>query len=94
MTMEKNNKIIENEIIKENLYLDNRKLLKLEGISEIITSSETLLNIKLKDTHLQITGINMHIIKLDINAGIIEVEGLIDNIKYGKNVNFFRRLFK
>lgn len=91
--MEKNTSIEKNKI-NESLTLTNRKTLKLDGIVEINSSSETLLSIKLKDTTLTITGQNLHITRLDISLGILEVEGLVDSIKYGKQANIFKRLFK
>jgi len=92
--MEKNNTTIEKNKLFETLNLTNRQTLSLEGIVEILSSSETQLNIKLKDTSLAITGQNMHITKLDVNTGILEVNGLIDSIKYGKSGNIFKRIFK
>lgn len=80
--------------INENLTLTNRKLLKLEGIVEINSSSETLLSAKLKDTTLTITGQNIHITRLDITLGLLDIEGNIECIKYGKSTNIFKRLFK
>jgi sporulation protein YabP len=92
--MEKNNSSLEKNKIIENLSLTNRKNLKLDGIVEIMSSSETQLNIKLKDTSVVIFGQNMHIVKLDIETGILEVDGLIECIKYGKSGNIFKRIFK
>ena len=80
--------------ISETLTLFNRKSLKLEGIVEINSSSETLLSAKLKDTTLIITGQNLHITKLDVNLGILDIEGDVDSIKYGKSANIFKRIFK
>lgn len=92
--MEKIEKINEKNTISENLTLTNRKTLKLEGIVEINSSNETLLSVKLKDTTLTITGQNMHISRLDVNLGILDIDGNIDCIKYGKNPNIFKRIFK
>ena len=91
--MEKNI-VDEKTKITENLTLTNRKTLKLEGIIEINSSNETLLSIKLKDTTLTITGQNMHISRLDVNTGMLDIEGNIDCIKYGKSGNIIKRLFK
>lgn len=85
---------VEKTKINESLNLNNRKNLKLEGISEINSSSETMLSIKLNNTTLSITGQNLHITRLDISLGILEVDGLIDSIKYGKQGNIFKRIFK
>lgn len=78
----------------ENLNLDNRKKLNITGIIEVTNSSESTICIKLKDTTLTITGSEIHITKLDINAGILEAEGLFQNIKYGKQANLFRKILK
>ncbi|MGN0961178.1 MAG: YabP/YqfC family sporulation protein [Christensenellales bacterium] len=85
---------LEQNKISESLSLMNRKNLKVEGIVEINSSSENLISLKLKDTTLTITGQNMHITKLDVNTGVVEVDGLVNCIKYGKNDNFFKRIFK
>ncbi len=91
--MEKNN-TTEKTKINENLTLINRKTLKFEGLVEVNSSSETLLAMKLKDTTLTITGQNLHITRLDVTLGILEAEGLVDSIKYGKQANIFKRIFK
>ena len=78
----------------ENLTLENRKKLNITGIVEVVNSSENTICIKLKDTILTINGSEIHITKLDINSGILEAEGLFSNIKYGKQGNFFRKIFK
>lgn len=85
---------LEENKIKETLSLINRKTLKLDGIVEINSSSESQMSIKLKDTTLTILGSNMHITRLDVETGILEVDGLINLIKYGKNENLFKRIFK
>ena len=92
--MEKQNTQLEHNKLKENLLLSNRKSLKLEGIIEIVNSCETLINVKLKDTNLLVNGSNMHIIRLDVENGILEIDGLIECIKYGKSTNIFKRMFK
>ena len=51
-------------------------------------TKETNINIKLRDTALNILGQNMHITKLDIQSGVLEVDGIIDSIKYGKTGNW------
>ena len=80
--------------ISENLILTNRKTLKLEGILEVNSSSETQLCAQLKDTSLTITGQNLHITRLDIALGLLDIDGNIDCIKYGKITNIFKRIFK
>lgn len=78
----------------ENLSLTNRTLLKLDGINEIISSSETQTQIKLKDCIMSISGNNLHITKLDIDSGNAEISGNFTCIKYGNSGNIFKRIFK
>jgi len=80
--------------INESLTLVNREKLTLEGIVEVISSSDTQLNIKLKDTLLVIQGQNLNIAKLDICSGFLDINGLITSIKYGKSGNIFKRIFQ
>ena len=85
---------VEKNKINENLTLINRKSLKLEGIIEVNSSSDTLVSAKLKDTVISITGQNLHITRLDVNLGFLDIDGNVDSIKYGKNANIFKRIFK
>lgn len=80
--------------IHESIVLTNRKTLKMEGIIEVNSSSETLLSAKLKDTTITISGQNLKITRLDVNLGLLDIEGNIDSIKYGKSSSIFKRLFK
>ena len=81
-------------ILNENLILTNRKILKLEGIKEIISTSETNINLKLKDTSLAINGNEISITRLDVELGILEATGNFESFKYGKSGNLLKRLFK
>ena len=83
-----------NKTQNESLLIQGRKTLKVEGIAEVISTSDSLLNLKLKDTNLIITGEQINIEKLDINLGILEASGKFLSIKYGKSGNIFKRLFK
>lgn len=80
--------------LNENLSLISRKDLKLEGIVEVLATSDTLINLKLKDSPLTIIGTNISITKLDIDQGILEATGNFESIKYSKSAGFFKRLFK
>jgi len=80
--------------INESLSLSNRKQLKLDGIVEIIASSDTSISLKLKNTPLTITGNNINITRLDIEQGTLEANGNFESIKYGKPNGLLKRLFK
>ena len=83
-----------NTFTNESLILLNRKNLKLEGIVEIISTSDTNISVKLKDSPLYLTGNSINITRLDIEQGILEANGNFESIKYTKNGGFFKKLFK
>lgn len=92
--MEKINNNIDKKQTNETLSLDNRSILKLTGIAEIISSSDTQISLKTGSSGAIITGQDIRITKLDISNGTLEAEGTFDSIKYGKSGNIFKRLFK
>ncbi len=92
--MEKITSLAENKNLNESLFLQNRKNLKVEGVNQVLASSETNIHLKLKDTSLSILGSSIHITKLDVSAGVLEAEGNFELIKYGKVGNIFKRIFK
>ena len=79
---------------QENITLSNRNKFTLEGVIEVISSSENGLYLKVQDNNMTITGSNIHIEKLDIENKILECSGNFDCIKYGKSGNIFKRIFK
>lgn len=83
-----------NNVSNESLLLTNRKNLKLEGVLEVLSSSDNFLMLKMKDTVLSINGENINILKLDVTLGSLEAEGKFNCFKYGKSGNIFKRLFK
>lgn len=70
--MEKDNKLI----------LVNRKNLTITGIKKVLAVSESALSLLLDSSNLNVLGEGMEVKKLDVESGIIEVEGKINNIKY------------
>ncbi len=78
----------------ELLSLDNRKNLHLTGILEVISSSDTQILAKLKDSTLNISGTNINITRLDTADGTLDATGDFNAITYGKKVGFLKRIFK
>lgn len=80
--------------LNEKIILTNRSQFSIEGVLEVISSSENEINIKVQDNNMTILGNNIHIEKLDTTNKILECSGNFDCIKYGKSGNFFKRFFK
>lgn len=83
--------------MENKLTLINQTNLTITGIKKAIVISETALALELDSTSLQISGSSMEVKKLDVESGILEVEGKINLIKYvgvKEKINLFKRIFK
>lgn len=79
------------------LTLVNRKILNLTGIEKVVGISDSELLVEVDGVALSVQGSNMEVKKLDVESGILEIEGLIYNIKYfdkKQKLNFIKRIFK
>jgi len=79
------------------LTLINRKNLSITGLETVVSVNADMLVLKLAGEILSVIGTELHIIKLDVEQGIIELEGTVDNIKYStsqQKLSLLKRLFK
>ena len=79
------------------LTLVNRKILNLTGIEKVVGISDSELLVEVDGVALSVQGSNIEVKKLDVESGILEIEGLINNIKYfdkKQKLNFIKRIFK
>jgi len=86
----------EKKVLIHKLNLTDRKNLNITGVEKVISSNPTCIFVKLSNTDLEIHGS-----ELCINGFIennIEINGIIDNLKYTKTNkqkdNIFKRIFK
>lgn len=81
------------------LTLNDRSLLSLNGISDIISSDEASVYLNTSDGALLIEGSELHIISMNVGSGEITLEGRIDALSYrdcakDTKSGFFARMFK
>lgn len=79
------------------LILINRKNLSLTGIEKVVGISDSELLVEVDGVALSIQGSDMEVKKLDVDSGVLEIEGLINSMKYfdkKQKVNFIKRIFK
>jgi|LGVF01.2.fsa_nt_gb sporulation protein YabP len=81
------------------LVLTGREELSMTGIEKVNSANENSISVSINGTKLVIDGKEMQVSKLDVNAGIIEVLGIINTIKYTNSgsksaKNFMGRIFK
>lgn len=67
---------------KSNIFLENRKMVSITGLFEVVSfdDEKVLLNTILKK--LEVIGKNLKISKLDVKNGEVSISGDISGIKY------------
>lgn len=81
------------------LVLENREKLTLTGVGKVQNANEHAINVEINGTNLLIEGSEMQVAKLDVQAGMMEVLGVINQLKYStggiKNAkNLLSRVFR
>ena len=64
------------------IKMDKRALLKISGVEDVIGFDETAVALSSCMGILNIEGSALHIVKLDVDAGTLEVTGHVDALYY------------
>ncbi|MGL5634208.1 MAG: sporulation protein YabP [Sarcina sp.] len=67
---------------KSNLVLENRKMLSLTGVLEVLSFDEKQINLNTSLGGLNITGKTLKVNKLDVQNGDVIITGYIKSIVY------------
>lgn len=67
---------------KHSVHLDNRSRLTLTGVMEIKSFQETAAEFETSAGLLQITGTGMHMERLDLDSGEVELKGDFISLYY------------
>ena len=77
------------------LICENRKKLTITNIQKVDSANLSQITLFVQNSLLYIIGKNLHVDKLDVASGHIEITGEIDMIKYAdKKTNFIKRIFR
>ena len=75
--------------------LINRSNLAITGVEKVVSANSEVVNLIVSGSQMCIEGENLYVAKLDIDQGIVVLEGMISAIKYGtKKQPVFKRMFK
>ena len=83
-----------------NITIENRQKITVTGVVDVVSFNEKEVIAKVDETHLTIFGFGLHIGKLDLDDGILVVDGLIGGVEYAEmpdlknGQGIFSRLFK
>lgn len=82
---------------KQNIILEQRKDLRISGVKDIDSFSETKIVLNTVAGELVIKGNDLHIISLITETGDFTLKGRINSLVYNdfsSNANFFKRVFR
>ena len=67
---------------KRTLFLDDRKLLRLGGVKEVVSFDESGAIVITENGELSVEGVGIKISNLDTDSGEVEITGRIDAMIY------------
>lgn len=86
------------EINKQHsIILDNRKKLCITGADDVLGFNEETVSVVTSLGNLVVRGSSLHINKLSLDIGEVEIEGVINSLQYTESKSsksFMQRLFK
>lgn len=83
--------------MENRITLFNQENLSISGIKKTHVVSESSIVVEVENSVLQIAGNNMEVRKLDVESGILEVNGKIVGLKFSgpkEKFNLFKKIFK
>ncbi len=84
---------------RHTLTLDNRELLTITGVLDVISFDEEIVVSETDEGILIIRGFDLHVSSLNLDGGTLSIDGKIVSISYDdttvqKNTSFLKQLFK
>lgn len=67
---------------KHNLTINNREDIKMTGILDVLSFDEELVICQSDNGVLILKGMNLHVNKLDLDNGILELTGFLVGLQY------------
>ena len=92
---------MEEKKISHHLILENRRKLCITQVTDVDTFDESKIVLFTEADTVIVEGFDLHIKKLDVSGGELEIDGEITSILYtgqngygGKGKGFFKRILK
>ena len=89
---------MENQIqTAHSISIENRLRTVITAVAEVISATEKLVNLKLEDGAMQISGTDLRINKLSLEEKLLILDGTVCDLKYVNCANgksFLKKIFK
>lgn len=79
------------------LNIKNRNFLSLTGVEKVFETNENKVQVKVAGSNLVVFGSNLSVEKLDVNSGVLQISGQINELKYLESLNktnFIKKIFR
>ncbi len=76
------NKLNQRVSKKHNITINNREEIKMTGILDVLSFDEELVICQSDNGILVLKGMNLHVNKLDLDNGILELTGFLMGLQY------------
>lgn len=78
------------------LVLENRSLLSLTGVEDVVGFDENTISVRCADCSLVVKGTGLHISRLSLDSGEVVIDGTIGSLQYlgAPSKSLRSRLFK
>jgi len=97
MDNSKSNSMAEKSFSNSKITINDRQQATISGVEKIFEASENKMLMKVSGSNMSILGEQLSISKLDVDAGMLELNGKVNEIKFvdGKEkVNLIKKIFR
>lgn len=87
----------EKNFSESQLTLLNRAMLTITGVEKVYETNENKVQLKVSNSNLLINGEGLSISRLDVETGVVQINGTINELKYTtaeSKGNIFKKIFK
>ncbi len=91
------NKTADKTFSNSQVILQNRNILSITGVEKVYETTTRGVQLKVAGSNMCISGEGLNISKLDVETGNIQIDGLINEIKYSSaqnKENIFKKIFR
>ena len=68
----------------QNVYLENREKLSISGVLDVVSFDESIVILKTEQGDLQVKGKGLHVTRVDLGKGEVDLEGFVETMDYSK----------
>lgn len=83
--------------LRTSVNIENREKISITGVKKVDSFDESEVSARLESSGISVYGQGLHISRLDLDNGILIVDGFISGVEYSDSDvrgGFFSRIFK